>query len=236
MRKLHPRYVLTASILIALLASLTPGTALATGFGAYFEYGHDWTAGGGQLGNAATLSGNSPAFRAAFDRNEFGIGFALDTNLAKDRVFNYRLDLGFHIDDWTNNAGPPFLGYTNGYGLMWNNAFGFGVVRTENFRLWIGPAARMNVDYYSNANPFLGNLADIVDFQVGVGPQIGFNTHLGRHLTTTLSVAYNYKWGWYFAPNSVFFTNTSFSHTDNYVGVNLAFFFRTSGDQFDAGR
>lgn len=218
---------LASWIALAFLATFDANTAEAAGFGGFFEYGRDFTGSGGDLGSAAATTGIP---LSSLDRNEFGVGFSLDTNLARDRLFNYRLDLGFHAVDWANPNVITAGGTGNGYGFMWNNAFGFGVFRNEHFRLWLGPAGRLNFDYYSNS---FTSIADVADLQLGVGPEIGFNMHLGRHFTSTLSVAYNYKWGWYVFPNgSTFAGNTTVTHTDNYVGVNLAFFFRTSGDQF----
>jgi hypothetical protein len=227
----HSLHRSLASLLaLALLAGVHAESAEAVGFGGFFEYGRDFTGSGGDL--AGAVANVIPL--SSFDRNEFGVGFSLDTNLARDRLFNYRLDLGFHVVDWANPNLLAAAGTQNGYGFMWNNAFGFGVFRNEHVRLWLGPAGRVNFDYYSNS--FTDTL-DIVDVQLGVGPEIGFNMHLGRHFTTTLSVAYNYKWGWYaFANSNTFNNDVTISHTDNYVGVNLAFFFRTSGDQFNVDR
>lgn len=210
MKAIPNRRVLVALVAIVLHASLSAGQARAAGYGAFFEYGWDTVTTGGDLEVLPSLTGIP---LSVFDRNSFGVGFSFDSNLARDRVFNNRLDVGFHITDFANVDAP------GGKGLVVNNAFGFGLYRGEKSRLWIGPAVRVDADWY--------DIDDVVDVQVGWGPQIGFNRHLGRNLTATLSFAYNFKWGWFLLPNG-----SSVSYNDNFLAGSLAFYFRTSDDQY----
>jgi hypothetical protein len=75
-----------------------------------------------------------------FDRNsdvkKFGIGFVLDTCLAKDNLFNYRLNAGFAKMNISNEKNMPDM-TGNEYHLY--NTFGFGVFRSEIVRFWLGP-------------------------------------------------------------------------------------------------
>jgi hypothetical protein len=70
------------------------------------------------------------------DVSKYGLGFVMDTCLAKDNLFNYRLNIGFSrlkIDN--ENSAPDMKG--NEY--FFNNSFGFGVFRSEIVRIWLGP-------------------------------------------------------------------------------------------------
>lgn len=204
------RRALVALVAIVLHASFSAGTTKAAGFGAFFEYGRDTVTTNGTLEVLSSITGVPPS---AFDRNSFGVGLATDTNLARNKLFNNRFDIGFHASRFAN------LDADGGVGLMVNNAFGFGLYRRKSVRLWFGPAVRLNSDWYGSN--------DVVDVQVGWGPQVGLNVHLGENLTSTLTFAYNYKWGWWLDGSGA-----NVEYTDNYLGVGLAFFFRTPGDQY----
>ncbi|MFH0976943.1 MAG: hypothetical protein V1874_14265 [Spirochaetota bacterium] len=65
-----------------------------------------------------------------------GGGFILDTALAYDRLFNYRLNLGGAYIKLYNDSGVPDL---KGTEFHCYNSFGFGVYRSEDIRVWAGP-------------------------------------------------------------------------------------------------
>lgn len=232
---------LGSAVLTASCIMLWSGTALAGGYGFFLEYGRNIAAPGGGISEEIDYLNAELIYLLGFgfpesdllnllDRNEFAIGFSMDTNVAADRLFNYRLDFGFHRSMWVNDDDPLdrvlalALGRPSGSsnGIMLNNVFGFGVLRTPAVRVWLGPAIRMNFDYYGDGEAF--------DYQLGIGPQLGINFNMGSVFTIVLSSAYNYKWGW-LLDLSVFDEGVT-SHRDHYVSVNLSFLFRSSGDQF----
>ena len=194
---------------------LWSGSAFAGGWGAYIEYGRDWATNGGDL------SGLTSAQLEAFNRNELGVGLVYDTNLAKDSLLNYRIDFGYHRAAFADSTSNLLLGASNG--VMINQALGFGLLRNSLFRLWVGPALRGNIDYFGQTDLFNG--------EVGIGPQAGFNLHLGDRFSAVVTMAYNYKWGWFVQTNGFTGFGTS-THRDNVLTVNLAFFFRGSEDKF----
>lgn len=204
---------LAMTILVASSIVIWSGAASAGGYGFYAEYGRNIATSGGDIGPDLL------AERGLADRNEVGFGFALDTNVAADRLFNYRMDFGYHGSFWADSATDSVLGGANG--LMFNNAFGFGILRTSVLRLWLGPAFRMNFDWYGDV--------DLFDYQFGVGPQAGLNFHVGP-VSFVLSSAYNYKFGWFIDTSG--FNLPVEAHRDHYVSVNLAVLFRSGGDQF----
>jgi hypothetical protein len=224
---------LGSAVLTASCIMVWSGTALAGGYGFFLEYGRNIAAPGGDISaeldylNAELINQFGFGFPESdvldlLDRNEFAIGFSMDTNVAADRLFNYRLDVGYHRSAWVDDLFATVSGFGSSNGVMLNNVFGFGVLRTSAVRVWLGPAIRMNFDVYPDAELF--------DYQLGVGPQLGINLNTGSVFTIVLSSAYNYKWGW-FLDTSVLEEGVT-SHRDHYVSVNLSFLFRSSGDQF----
>lgn len=96
----------------------------------------------------------------------FGGGFTLDTNLAMDRVFSYRLKVG-----------AEYLGTPN-ISVNWTrvhiiNTFGFGAVRTKVVRFWLGPEIIFGPIFGSNRWGFVG----------GMGLALGLNINIGNVFT-----------------------------------------------------
>ncbi len=153
-----------------------------------------------------------------------GVGFALDTNVAKDRLFNYRLNLGYQHSKREYDSG-----YEEDYnGFTMNHAFGFALYSSPSLRVWAGPALRMGVDVLDENNPTLS----IFNLNIGGGPQVGLNLHTGDRVSIALSAAYQYLYVgqfWVYDDDDY--------DTDNYDGgqhlgtLNVTFFFRSAGDR-----
>jgi len=98
-------------------------------------------------------------------------------------------------------------------------------------RVWAGPALRLNVDSYS-ADDF-----DLLEFNVGLGPQLGVNFHVGERASMGLSFGYQYLFVWtewsrdpgYLYPGDDDIQSIGGEHK---IFVNLSFFFRSAGDRF----
>jgi len=155
-------------VLMFLLLAFSGGSAFALGLGFYGT-----VQGGGGNWELENQSGVK-FYDDDGDTGRLGIGFALDTAVARDKLFNYRLNVGlerFDID-FDNSGGTTgeFLG------LAVDNTFGFGVMRTEKVRLWIGPRVRVALyggDYDNDST------VDIGLFEFGVGGVFGANFHVG---------------------------------------------------------
>jgi hypothetical protein len=217
MKKLN----LCTAMMAAILVFTFTGQAQAVGLGAFFEYGWDYPTKGGDLfANVPDIIAD-PALDLIAG-NEWGVGFALDTNVAKDRLFNYRLDFGYHRSE----AGILGVLGESSNGVMWNNVFGFGVLRTKLLRLYLGPAVRMNFDWYDRNQ--------VLDYQLGVGGQLGLNVNLPAKVTLNASTSYAYKFGWLIDTRPAGFGPLpTVSHRDHYIGLNFAVFFRSGGDEFE---
>ena len=148
-QRLHPQarsrsFVGRILSLIA-IAALMPSVASAFGVGGYFEFLH----GDGDLDAGTSLVPNP-----SFETDKFGFGVVIDTNLARNRVFNYRAALGYqhserHFDTMRLGGVDFDPGEIDGHGVAFNNAFGFGLSRGPDHRLWAGPSFRFGVDVYN---------------------------------------------------------------------------------------
>jgi hypothetical protein len=126
-------------VLLAGVTLLATSPALALGFGAYFEYAR----GIGQI--------DVGSFNLDRDSNVYAGGFALDTNVSRDSLFNYRLNLGYEYTSRPDQLVPSLLGLGSSQnGVSLNNMFGFGVYRSEHMRAWLGPSIRLDVGVHSD--------------------------------------------------------------------------------------
>ena len=104
-----------------------------------------------------------------------GSGIFYDSNLSKDRMFNYRLGVGQGV--YGDKAGSYDA-------LFIFNDFGFSIARNRHARLWLGPEIMLTLvdDPEAASEPKL--------FGMGMGPVMGLNLNIARGLTLTLKVAY----------------------------------------------
>ena len=111
------------------------------------------------------------------DSRHQGIEFVLDTAVARNTVFNYRLNLGYekfeskHMDLEMNS-------------ITVDNTFGFAVLRTKVVRLWIGPQLHFSYSQDDNEN------IDIDLFGFGFAPVIGVNLNFSDLVTPAFTVGY----------------------------------------------
>ncbi|MCJ7764684.1 MAG: hypothetical protein MUP09_01965 [Thiovulaceae bacterium] len=115
-----------------------------------------------------------------------GLGIAFDTNIGKDRLFNYRLGLEFMKQEVDKVDGTSCTNDCD-FGTRVNivNTFGFGVLRTQTVRLWVGP--RINVAYNWDTGD---NGYARVGYEFGVAPAVGINVNLGRVVSLAADLDY----------------------------------------------
>ncbi len=131
--------------------------ANAVGLGVY---------GGTSTGSANWSQYSYPDFGTGLERREYG--FVLDTAVAKDKVFNYRLQIG-HVE--ASYDGLEFSGETV------INTFGFGIVRTQAMRLWLGPQIGMR--------DLKSKVGSIHNGGIEYGAVIGMNFHVSPSVSLT---------------------------------------------------
>jgi hypothetical protein len=178
---------ITASIFM--IAGYT--SSMALGFGAYFNGG----------GGHTTWSDFSMEGEQYF----IGGGLLLDTCVAKNRVFNYRLNVGY------DRNLPLELNKTSFRSLKINfhrlnliNTFGFGIVRHSIVRFWLGPqlcVRYLNIDMKGTDYilPILLRVPFPIEFhsikdraEVDVGAALGLNFHLSALVSLTLEGGFRY--------------------------------------------
>ena len=160
---------LLANFALAFLLSLIATQSYAVGLGFSFGAGsEEWEEDRVQLG----------------DRDVRNMGFVIDTAVARDKIFNYRFSL-LKEENNSSNAGLDMDGYSM------TLDFGFGVLRTKQVRLWLGPQFKGSLyrDVYVGSNN-TGLVDDVIGF--GFGPVIGLNVHLPQVMSFSFTAAYHF--------------------------------------------
>ena len=154
-------------------------SSMALGLGLY------WTSAWGEAAyDAEDEDDNTWDWDSDIERR--GYGFVLDTAVAKDRLVNLRLNVGyynFQEEDQDDNIFD-----LDGFQAVVD--LGFGVVRTKHLRLWVG--GEISAAYGD------GSIEDFDDFEVtmfsaGIGPVIGCNFHFGDRLSFGIKGGYLYE-------------------------------------------
>lgn len=170
----------------------------------------------------------------------YGGGFVMDTNLASNQVFNYRMELSF------TNLNTPYEGkvlnplltilnwafygfpypaydkktyYENSLCMTTVHYFGFGVVRSKHVRFWLGPQIT-----------FGGMLTNLTGLYAGIGFAMGLNINIGDVFTLSFVGAGRFLGGGRFYS----YQGTTYT-TGGYGGdgmFTLAFIFRVGGDKY----
>lgn len=219
-----------AAIALFALALAAPG-AHAAGIGANFTYG--WSDG--------RVEDTGDFFRdinTGADIYEVGLSF--DTNLARDRLVNYRMNLNLQIIEQKLNQGPG-KARIDGAGLALNQLVGFGFIRTRRVRAFIGPTIHLGIAGFDEHDTVRGVRSEYEEalFTAALGPEIGINYNLGRHFTVSFTGYYRYGLqlqGF----DSPFETSGSsdrvFVGDEHRAGLTTAIYFRFGGDQYEKRR
>jgi hypothetical protein len=139
----------------------------------------------------------------SFNAESRQAGLSWDTCVAADRLFNYRMNLGF---EWLEIEDDS---ESNNNGVLLDNTFGFRLLANEVLRLWAGPQVAVGI--------YDGNIG------YGAGASLGSNLHLTEAMSLGLTAgvrAMRYE--------GVF--GGEDSETIGFLRLDL--FFRTPGDRF----
>jgi hypothetical protein len=111
-----------------------------------------------------------------------GIDIVYDTAVAKDCLFNYRLNIEcYTITEKINNL---YLNNTRDANhIVFSNTFGFGFVRTQFIRLWAGPQFSLAYQFVNKNN----RIYDSVIYNK-IGAVAGANVHATDNMTLSMEI------------------------------------------------
>ena len=159
-----------------LISSVYSTQAMAVGKGFYLQ------AGAGSASWDAEDDFHSWSFDS--DTSHAGFGFVLDTAVAKDKLFNYRFQIGYEQFEDKPTGSSRKLKMDS---LVIDQDFGFGLVRNDRIRFWLGPELRVS---FSGGTPDGYSDFDVVLFGLGLGPVMGINVHTNSRLSLGFKVGY----------------------------------------------
>ena len=113
----------------------------------------------------------------------FGLGMMYDTNVGENRLLSYRAGLEY-LNVGVDNVNGIESSRSNKR-LDFINTFGFGIVRSEHLRLWIGP--RINLAWNRG---FGGIETTSSSMEIGAAFAVGTNIELSRELVLGMDIDY----------------------------------------------
>lgn len=122
------------------------------------------------------------------DSKSAGFGFVLDTSPTNERVFNYRLQVGYAKHELDQDDGAEF----DTDGIYVENTFGFAMVKNENFRWWAGPLVRAGYYYGDSSAPGFSVDGDVDYGEFGIGAATGVNFRAGNTVISP-SIGFRYS-------------------------------------------
>jgi len=157
------------------------------------------------------------------DASHFGINFVFDSNVARDRVFNYRLNFGieffnheYEYDYYDSYYGYYYWGTASNEGLriITDHTFGFGILKSRVVRLWLGPTVRVGF--------VTGDDASGISLGAGI-TALGLNFNFGSVFTLGLEAGYMFNADLYF--DDVIYEEDYYSYYDygSSTGLNQMF-------------
>jgi hypothetical protein len=166
------------------------------------------------------------------DVTKRGLGFTLDTALAFDSLFNYRLQIGFtkiKIDREQN-----YLDIKGNEYHLYNN-FGFGVFRSEVIRLWLGPQIGFGfIKAEYDSNTMETNKFWTIYYAYGI--IVGININIGD--VATIALDGGYRWNRHAGNSTIVYKSSPNTKYDRDVTgkgkeafIDVSFMFRM-GDTF----
>ena len=153
-----------------------------------------------------------------------GFGLTYDSNLGKDELFNYRLGLEWMtrtIDKTTIDGDTESChGDCDVSRFQIVQTFGFGVLRTEMVRLWIGPRINLGYNYADQINN--GNETTEINSEFGIAPVIGINLNFNRWFAVSADVDYRFAYtAGGIKTDELFGPNENFTYTGSNNGATM---------------
>jgi hypothetical protein len=177
-------FIFSGIIVLSLL--FTSSSIYAFGLGLY------GTASKGSTEWTGTNNDTSKTWEKETDDTKKGLGFTLDTALAFDTLFNYRLQIGFNKIKMSGDNNWDFEGKE--YHLY--NNFGFGIFRSEIVRIWLGPQIGFgwfNTEYQNLPSNAVVEENKFWTIFYSYGIILGFNFNFGDVVTIAIDGGYRLR-------------------------------------------
>lgn len=190
------RHPALPAFLLATLLLLCAGPASATGLGVSAGFEH------------TALDFGENGF-SDFDIQNLYLAFMLDTAVNRDKVLNYRAQVGLSMSLMDEGG--------RGYGFVTKHTLGFGLHRSDTVRLWAGPTARLAI----------GTLEEAFTLSFGGGAELGLNLRLSDGFALAITTGYQ-------ASRFVLVTGGESGGDDgiqHVFGLNVAGLFLTSSER-----
>jgi len=116
-----------------------------------------------------------------------GLGIVLDTNVAKEETFGYRVALEYTLSELksTNRRGVDSL-RKHKYNIV--NTFAFGVIQEPYFKWWVGPRINIEIEHASGSDISYQN-----SWGWGFGAATGVNVKIAKRIALAADLAYQGK-------------------------------------------
>ncbi|MFO8111042.1 MAG: hypothetical protein R6T92_00885 [Desulfosalsimonadaceae bacterium] len=174
------RFLLLLFLLTVTGFLLAPAHVDAVGLGPYVEY--------------ASGSGDFTEYDESIDIDARGFGFVFDSNATTSQLFNYRLHIGYSkLDIPGGTLDIPYR--IDGYRITIDNTFGFGIIKNENFRWWIGPHLHLSYSYWDTPiGRYDWRKGNVDFFSVGTGVVTGMNFNLPKVVSICPELGLRYQY------------------------------------------
>ena len=114
-----------------------------------------------------------------------GIGVVIDTNVAKEKTFGYRLALEYTASDLHSTGRESVTSLRrNKFDIV--NTFAFGVVQEPNFKWWVGP--RINIQWVKTSG---GDVSYQNSWGFGVAAATGVNYKVAKRVALATDIEYH---------------------------------------------
>lgn len=163
------------------------------------------------------------------DAGHKSFGLILDSAVAKDKLYNNRFQIG--LDQFTLKPGQGASSYDL-KGLVISNDFGFGIVRSEYVRFWIGPELRISFLRGETQNSLGVATHDTTLIGWGIGPVLGLNVNMGKAAALGIKGGYLYN-GYYgtgSSKNDALYSNVYYWVKEKTPFINIGVIFRMGDD------
>ena len=156
---------------------------------------------------------NSPVYMLV--NRLIGTSIIIDTAVAKNRLFNLRMNLD--CDTYTAHHDYVYKNVSYSVNrLVLTNTFGFALFRSRFVRLWAGPQIALSYEFSNRENRILES-----HIYNKAGAVIGANFHVGE--STTVSVEMGFRAGIGYDLNKSVYNTVTVSRPEPMAAIKLIF-------------